>query len=303
MRAALIIVLFVFSAVVLRAREAQPGSDVWLTNAPALPEPFHTAAIDTNRFSNLKMEAVAGKLLVRWETREPFAEARLAASADAPGHWPARDWRTFPMRRSGMGWVTEVPADSLDVPLIYFVIAGSGTASPMRIAHPGGLGLEVPTRLFWPFLEGFEQQLESWRIIGEPGLERSTQAKNGRASLLVRIPRNRRSVTLVTTRLRGWFLQEHDATGVTLWLRTKTGRGTARFSLFANAFSTNQIIARRQEAIGVTDKWTRALLPFSSFPRLQLGDVDLFSIEVTGAPGTEFLLDDVQLLGRWPEDY
>jgi hypothetical protein len=40
-------------------------------------------------------------------------------------------------------------------------------------------------------------------------------------------------------------------------------------------------------------------LPFHTFPKLPIGEIDLFSIELTAKPGTEILLDDVQLLGRW----
>jgi len=305
MRAVLIVVMIVFlQTIMARARDPQPGSDVWLTNAPALPQPHTTTAIDTNRFSSLRAEAVAGKLLVRWEIGEPFSEARIIASADAPGHWPARDWRTFPMRRTPTGWLTEVPADGLDVPIIYFASAiGQGTslASPMRMVHPRALGLEEPTRLFWPFIEGFEQGTEGWRAI-DGSLRRDTEGKSGRASLGIQISKERRSATLVTTRLRGWFLEEHGATGVALWLRLKTGTGTARFTLFANAFSTNQLIARRTETMKVTEKWTQAVLHFRSFPKLALGDVDLFSVELTAEPGMEFLMDDVRLLGRWPRD-
>lgn len=292
--------------VIVCARDLQPGSDTWLTNAPPLPEPHTTTAIDTNRFANLKAEAVAGKLLVRWETAEQSSEARIIASADAPGHWPARDWRTFPMRRTPTGWLTEIPADSVDVPVIYFAVAarnGRTVASPMRIAHPLALGLETPTRLFWPFIEGFELGTEGWRSVDGPALRRDAEAKSGRASLAIQVLEQRRSATLVTTRLRGWFVEEHGATGVALWLRTKTGAGTARFALFANAFSTNQLIARRIETMQVTEKWTPAALPFSSFPKLALGDVDLFSVELTAEAGTEFLIDDVRLLGRWPRDF
>jgi hypothetical protein len=82
----------------------------------------------------------------------------------------------------------------------------------------------------------------------------------------------------------------------------KAGTGTARFALFANAFSTNQLIARRTETMAVTERWTQAVLPFNSFPKLALGDVDLFSVELTAAPGAELLIDDVRLSGRWPRD-
>lgn len=307
MRATLIVVTFVLlRAFVAHARDPEPDSDVWLTNAPALPGAYAAATIATNRFANLKAEIIAGKLLVRWETTESFSETFIVASADAPGHWPARDWRSSTMRRTPVGWVTDIPIDSLDVPVVYFAVAindGKSVASPMRITHPRALGLETPTRLFWPFVEGFEQGTEGWRTTDGSAVRRDVPSKSGRASLVLRVPAERRSATLMTTRLRGWFLEEHEASGVMCWLRMKSGVGTARFALFANAWSTNQFVARRDETVKVTEKWTPAALRFESFPRLALGDVDLFSVELTAEPGAELLIDDVQLLGRWLPDY
>ena len=75
------------------------------------------------------------------------------------------------------------------------------------------------------------------------------------------------------------------------------------FALFANAWSTNQFVARRDQAVKVTEKWTAAALRFESFPKIALGDVDLFSLELTAEPGAELLIDDVQLLGRWMPDH
>ena len=65
----------------------------------------------------------------------------------------------------------------------------------------------------------------------------------------------------------------------------------------------SKFVARRDETVQVTEKWTAAALRFESFPRLALGDVDLFSVELTAEPGAELLIDDVQLLGRWLPDY
>ena len=269
MRATVIVATILLRAVLAPARDPEPEGDIWLTNAPALPGAYAASTMDSNRFASLKAETVAGKLLVRWETTELFSETRIIVSADAPGHWPARDWRTVAMRRTPTGWVTDMPIDSLDVPLVYFVVAtnkGNSLASSMRIAHPRALGLETPTRLFWPFIEGFEQGTEGWRTRDGSALRRDVPSKSGRASLVLQVPAERRSATLMTTRLRGWFLEEHDASGIVLWLRMKSGAGTARFALFANAWSTNQFVARRDETVKVTEKWTAAALRFESFP-------------------------------------
>jgi len=297
--------LFLSVAIPLsHAVEPLPGSDVWLTNAPPLPKPFTAASADS--FRTLRAEAIAGRLRVSWESTGPVRHAQIIASADAPGHWPARDWRSTAMTSHGTNWQAELPVDSLHVPLIYFLVAsndGRFTASPMRIAQPGALGLEQPTRIFWPFVEGFEQGFEGWRVLHGPPLRGGPGAKHGRAALAIQIPPGERSVTIATTRPRGWFAQEHRASGLELWLRTRTGRGHAVLEVLANAFTTNQQMARVAEPVAVSARWTRAELRFARLPKFPLTDLDLFSIELIGEPGTEFLIDDVQWVGRWRTEF
>lgn len=282
-----------------------PESDRWLTNVGARPERFNGAAVITNEFATLRAEVVAGALQVKCAGSDSLNELQVIHSADAPGHWPARDWRTLAMRRAGPGWLVEIPVDSPDVPQIYFVAArvnGRAAVSPMRLAHPRGLGMERPSRLFWAFVEGFEQELEGWRVSGDL-LRTKVLARSGRAALAVRVPVGRKSVSVETTRLRGWFIQEHGAEGVGLWLRTSGGSGRALFTLAANAFSTNQVTSRRVEAVTVSTNWAKARLTFESFPKAPLVDLDLFTLEFVAKPGTELLIDDVHLIGRWREDF
>lgn len=296
-----IITILILAVTAVQALEPAADSDLWLSNAPPLPKAFTTAQPSTNTFKLLRAEAIAGQLRVTWPASTPADSAWVVASADAPGHWPARDWRIFSLKRSSTNWHTELPVDNLETPLIYFVVASNAAttvASPMRVARPGALGLEVPTRIFWPFIEGFEQGMQGWQSLPEDLIRTDTTARSGRTSLAVKVPRGERSVTLMTTRLRGWFMQEHRATGIEVWLRTRGGKGTAVFDLHANAFSTNQIVARA-EAVRLGEEWKRIELPWKSLPKFSLGDMDLLSIELTGDPGTEFLLDDLQLLGRW----
>ncbi len=290
----------------VRAADPKPGSDSWLTNGGMFPEKFANAAVRTNLFTHLRAEVVAGTLQVKCEPAENILEPRLVASADAPGHWPARDWRTFGMRRFGESWVGEIPVDSLDVPQIYFVAAreqGRAVVSPMRVVYPRAAGMEAPSHFFWAFIEGFEQGLDGWRMADGTEARTDSAAKSGRASLGVRVPAGQRSIAVETTRLRGWFLEEHRAAGIGVWLRTKSGTGTAAFTLVANARSTNQIISRRAETMKVSTKWAKAALLFESFPKVRLGDLDLFSIEFAAEPGTELLIDDLHLLGRWRDDF
>jgi hypothetical protein len=298
--------LLLAQAVTACALEPPPGSDAWLTNAPPLPAEFAKTTLPTNSFATLRAEVIAGRLRITWDAPGRFDSVRVVISAEALGHWPARDWRTFSMKSTGKTWNTELPVDNLEVPVVYFLLvsnAGTNAGSPMRIAWPGALGLEQPTRLFWPFIEGFEQGTEGWRIIYGPPFRTKAAARNGRSSLAVTIPPGRSSVTLVTTRLRGWFLQEHHAAGIELWIRTQRGKGMMTPELLANAFSTNQVIARQSAPTVIGPRWTRVDLLFSTFPKFPLGELDLFSIELTGETGMEFLLDDVQLLGRRYSDY
>jgi hypothetical protein len=234
------------------------------------------------------------------------ASATLRVSIGPPGHWPARDWRTYPLFLHGANWESIVPVDTLEVPLIYFVEAppgGPSPLSPLRVCYPGRLGLEMPTRIFWPFLEGFEESLESWRwLAGGPEdgrLQTSGTVKNGKLALSVKIPPGRASVTVGTTRVRGWSVLEHRATGVAVWIRTREGTGRARFAFLANAFATNQVADAPPLEAPIRERWNQIEVPFSAPAKFPLGDLDLFSIELLGSAGTEFLLDDLQLLGRW----
>lgn len=283
----------------------QPEADRWLANAGARPDRFAAAVVLTNEFATLRAEVVAGALQVKCEGNDSLTEMHLIISADAPGHWPARDWRTLAMRRAGSGWLAEIPVDSLDVPQIYFVNArlnNRPVVSSMRLALPRALGLERPTRLFWAFIEGFEQDLDGWRSV-DATLRTNATARSGRAALAVRVPAGRKSASVETTRLRGWFAQEHEAEGLGLWLRMAPGRGRVAVTLVANASSTNQVASRRSETVAVSTNWTKVRLLFETFPKAPLADLDLVIIEFVAEPGTELLIDDVHLLGRWREDF
>ena len=293
-----------------RASAAGPGrtsGDGWLTNAALFPPLAEARAVRSNLFASLRAEAVAGRLKILWPA-EPFstnATVTLHASAGEPGHWPARDWRSLPMGLVGARWEAAVPVEDVDEPVIYFVRSverGATNHSPLRVCVPRAAGLEEPTRIFWPFLEGFETGAESWRTLSEaPDAARPTEAlaKSGRASLAVTLPPRQRSVTVGTTRLRGAQLQRAGATGVRLWLRTRAGAGTARFTLLAHAFTTNQVVAQCPREVPLDARWQRVDLPFSLFPNAPLGAVDFFTVEFIGEGPQEFLIDDVQWLGPW----
>jgi hypothetical protein len=293
----------------MQAADTNGPPEVWLTNAVVYPFASTSGRVQTNRFSQVQAEFLAETARVLWTPpqNDPASQAVVWLSVDEPGHWPARDWRSYPMQQRGPAWESIIPVDSLDVPLVYFVEAPAGSTpnvSPMRLCRPRLLGLEMPTRVFWPFLEGFEEGFESWRwVAGGPDngqFEASATVKNGRAALSVSIPPGRSAVTIGTTRLRGWHMLEHGATGVSIWLRTREGPGRVRFGFLASAFSTNQVVATRPGDIPLQGKWERIEVLFRTFRKFPLHELDFFTVEFLGKPGTEFLVDDLQMIGRWP---
>jgi hypothetical protein len=301
--------LALVGAFTLPGAGAEPSSgppDAWLTNVCQFPPPFAQQAPRSNDFTGLRAEVIAGKLKVFWPSERVASNAAvtLRVSVDEPGHWPARDWQTFPMTLRGQVWEAPAPVTDLDLPLVYFVCAVDGETtglSPMRVCHPREAGLEVPTRLFWPFLEGFEAGLESWRLLtpDAPPLRTDGVAHTGRNALAVSLPAGRRSVTIATTRVRGWHYWKANATGVRLWLRAGAGTGRARFTLSAHAHTTNRLMAVHSREVALAEQWRKAELLFAEFPGLPLPALDLFTIEFIGEGPREFLVDDLQLLGPW----
>lgn len=286
--------------------QAKPAADAWLEGAVRYPRALATNALRPDAFAGLRAEPLAEQLKVRWQPGQPSAQPRvlLHYSADAPGHWPARDWRTLPMPQRGAVWEATLPVDDLDVPLVYFVSVGDGPPallSPMRVVAPRLAGMEKPSRIFWPFLDGFEEGLSGWELtsVGGAPLKISASAHDGNAALSVTLPAGQRSVTVSTARVRGWHYSHQLATGLRVWLRAPGGQGVARFALHADAGTTNAVSAVSTVEATLDDKWRKVDLSFSSFPNFPVVGTDSFSIELSGEGPREFLVDDVRLLGRW----
>ena len=312
MRPALLGAILLGFAAGLAGQEKPPSvADDWLRDGHTFPSWVSPSQIKSNGFPSLHVEVIAEKLKVLCRTPDaPRAVVNIIASQDRPGHWPARDWHAFPMNRAGEVWETSLLVEDLDVPVIYFlssVEAGSTNVSGMRVCIPVEAGLQLPTRLFWPFLEGFESGFENWSLLdaeaGAPPLTTSPPGKSGRASLLVSpAPKRKKSSTIGTTLLRGTKILSVGATGVTCWMRTVEGRGRARFTLYANAFSTNQIAATSTIEPSLTSKWEKINVPFNTFKGVPLASVDYFSIEFIPDTAGGYLIDDVQFLGSWKTD-
>ncbi len=288
--------------------QPKPAADAWVNGAVLYPHGTITNSPQPDAFQSLRAEHLAEQLRVRWQPSAPPTQTRVTLhfSVDAPGHWPARDWRALPMTQRGAVWEATLPVDDLDVPLVYFVqIAGEATPqfSPMRVVSPRAAGMEKPSRIFWPFLDGFEEGIQGWELLDAPpqtpALKTSPAAHDGRAALAVNLPAGWRSVTVGTPRVRGWHYANQLATGLRVWLRAPGGSGHARFTLHAHARSTNQVRSVSTIEAALDDQWRKVDLSFSSFPNLPAVSVDWFSIEFTGEGPREFLVDDLRLLGRW----
>jgi len=288
------------------AEEPGPRGDGWLTNAFQYPATLAARAERSNGFSSLRAEVIVGRLKVIWSTSlsSTNRSATLHYSVGEPGHWPARDWRRLPLEPRGAQAEAAIPVADLDLPLVYFVSLATPAqtvVSPPRLCRPRDAGLEEPPRIFWPYLEGFEEDLESWRGLTPEGLtiRCDPEARSGRSALAVALPAGKNAATVATTRLRGWHIWKHRARGVRVWLRMREGEGRARFTLFANYGSTNQVSALFPKETRLTPQWQKVDLRFAEFGGLPETAVDLLAIDCLGGSGREFLLDDLQLLGPW----
>ena len=285
-------------------------ADAWFTNQVVLPSDAGAPALAPGTFSSLHAAWMLGRyLLYSWtpERMDPSGNATLVVSAGEPGHWPARDWKAFPMVLSGNAWTARPPLPSLRAPVFYYVRSVSGgqtNRSPLRMVRPDAAGLTGPLRPFSPFLEGFEQGVANWCLVLDhnDNSRRPTDAlaRSGYHSLRVSLAPGQHSVTVATTLVRGWQLEESGATGISLWLRTKVGSGRARFTLHANALTADQVAVSSSLVAEVGDHWMKVVIPIESFPGLPLRDVDWFAVEFIGATVTDFLLDDLELVGPWP---
>jgi hypothetical protein len=300
-------VLLVTASLVHAAEETnRPPADAWFTNAFIWPGFVQTQSVATAGFETLRAEDSAGRLKVFWSpaVMDTNAAARLFASADEPGHWPVRDWRGIDAFARGTNWEAKIPVDDVDVPVAYFLTVAAGgktNYSGLRLTYPRELGLEEPTRIFWPFIEGFEEGRESWRLATPDcgSMKVAGESHNGLGALLVTVPAGQHSVTVGTTRIRGWRAMEPPIRGVGLWVRTRGGPARIRFALHANAFTTNQVVSVSSFEALATDHWQRVDVAFDSFPKVPLVHVDWFTLEFIAEGPREILIDDLQYLGPW----
>ena len=281
----------------------------WLTNAAQYPPYRAGPAPKTNLFSRLHSDVIGDQLKILWPApSNQSVVVTLHASAASPGHWPVRDWRTYDMTWRNGEYEVNLPVEEISVPIVYYARAiGSGATnlSPNRLVHPARSGLERATKLFWPFIEGFEECMESWRTLANTAAAASVtpQPHDGKGSLLVTMPAGKTPVVIATTRVRGWQIILEGATGLRLWLRTRTGEGRVKFGLYSAAHSPDHEAREWPQEKRIGPAWQRIDLFFRELREgFARGETDLFSIEFAPGEAREFLVDDLQFLGPWRLD-
>ncbi len=288
--------------------QAAAKGDAWVSMGGIYPMIHQAETPDENAFRELKSEVLIGEISPFWPTSlaRENANATLWFSVDYAGHWPARDWRPILMTKLTTGFEARLPVTDMNVPIVYYVAAESGgktLISPMRITLPRELGLQKPSTVFWPFLDGFEESANSWRIVGSvsnaEAISVTPHAHTGNAALRASIPGGKRSVAIETTRIRGWHFQTQGATGIRLWLKTSATNALARFSLTAHARTGRATVTRATAEAQLSRDWKAVSLPMDVFPSARLGETDLFTIEFIAGGPAEFFIDDLQLTGRW----
>jgi hypothetical protein len=294
-------------ALAVAAQTNAPPPDRWLDGEAVFPNGFNQAIASPAAFQSLRAEALVGKLKLYWTpaAMDTNAQVSALASFDAPGHWPARDWRRFPMQPRGQRWEATLPVEHTGIPAVYFVEARTAqhtNLSPLRVCQPDALGLEAPSRVPWPFLEGFERGAESWHLEGDetllPPLEIRAPGHDSEHALTVRLPAGKRSVTIATTRPRGWQILQHSALGLRLWLRVSPAAGKARFTFFSHARSETQTAAIYPDEPAVDGEWREVRLFFDRLGRLPLAEVDLLAVEFIGTGPAEFQVDNLEWITR-----
>lgn len=281
------------------------AADEWWTGEFASPRgaaPAPAAGV----FDGVSGVARDGRLRVRWSPPASVTGIEVLASTDSPGHWRVRDWRRYPMAPEGAGsWQASIPVPSVEVPTFYLVratLAGKPTDSPPRIFRPRLAGLTQPTFPFTGFLEGFEEGVDAWELIGRasvPGsLGWSNHAASGRHALRVVVPSGRGSVTIGTVRVRGWMLVEHPVVALRWMARTESGEGRVRCALHSRARTPDLAVHESREEWVVGPGWRQVEVPLVGLPHLRPADVDWLTLQFRAEAGGVLLVDDLELVLR-----
>ncbi|MBG86670.1 MAG: hypothetical protein CMO80_07195 [Verrucomicrobiales bacterium] len=288
----------VLIALLLAALPALPATgDEWVE-----PPPGSTAiggkALSVVRPAEFYAEVALDELNVYLRSKEAD-QVTLFYSYDAPGHWPSRDWRSKTMRHRESLWDAQIPVSELTVPIVYFAkIRGSTSVmTAMRVIQPQTAGMRKPSELFWPYLEGFEEP-GPWEIVGAVGeVDRVQPGFSGDSALRVSIPKDKRSATISTTRIRAWHFTARNADGIRLRANAPK-RGRLRLTLITNSGTSTQSSMTSTAELKGTD-WELVHFPARSFKNRSLAGVDRATIEFVSEGPSEIHLDDLELTGPW----
>lgn len=290
------------------SQDKKPDADKLISVDIHYPPEVRSGYLNTNIFTNFFAESIAGKIQVLWNNPPGLSNSTgtVFYSVDYPEHTFSRNWQYLPLIFRGPLFNASIPVDDVDVPIIYFITIvseGKTNLSPMRICYPRAAGLEAPSRPFWHFLEGFEEISINWRILNTytniVPLHTNCAPKNGKVALCITLPEGRRSISVGTTRLRGWQIEHSNATGFSVWLKTNGEKGQVQFSLVSYFGTPKQVVSQHPQIIPISSDWKRVELNFNSFPKANLIGVDLLVFEFSGNDKAEFYIDDLSLSGKW----
>jgi len=268
--------------------------------------PLSVRSLTLMEESPLVVEPIIGKLKVVWRPKaglKAIRDAEFWYSLGPPGRWKGRHWEKVPLKKRGIGMETWLPVDSIEVPLLCLVkvtLAGGEKVLPMEEFIPGALGLEAPTRAFWPFLEGFEEGGGRWRVSGSGRAAVVAGGHSGKHSLGLSLHPDRSQETVSTSLIQGWHFDFQNAEGLRIWARSKEAGVKVRLLLETEAQEVTLI--PHPSELDATSSWTALDFDLLGVKNLVLGDIVRVHFAVVAPPGGTVQFDDLQLLGKWVLD-
>ena len=82
-----------------------------------------------------------------------------------------------------------------------------------------------------------------------------------------------------------------------LWIKAPAAVSKARLSLRANAFSPQETVFENRIWVSLRPGWQKLECSFSSFPKLEVLEVDWLDLEISGPGEASFQIDDLHLTG------
>ena len=282
-----------------------PEPDTWVSPAGIHPD-WVGGTTRVTGFDDFGAEVIVGKLKIHWkpaaDTPSP-STVTLYTSADFPGGWASLHWVKHTMAYRGSQWEVAVPVENIEIPVVYFLqidVESKVANSPMRVCRPNSAGMDRPTRPFWPYLDGFEEELVGWFPIGDsPRPVSQPGGHTGNRAMAISIPPGKSSAAVGSTIIRSWHMTLEKAKGVRFWARLESGTATGRLTFYGDHEQPHQRISVWPIEIELTDQWQPVDMFFHELPYLPLASIDFFTLEVVSGSPVTLLIDDLQLKGAW----